>query len=191
MTIAIIQTELSLYSGPETEDRSDLHKEKLDNTLKECIKACSNAGIRLGKITGIRVNPRLHYAWGRCINNRVSNTYEIEVSSELLSPAVPDLSLKKVIFHELCHTVKDGHGHKAGWRLAAMMLDHVYGIKLSASSSPEELGIPEREPVEAKIHYVFRCRDCGMIITRCRRSEFVDNPDRYRCGICGGKFEKL
>ena len=145
MTIAIIQISLPFFGE---EDKTDAEKyrplnEKLNGMLKECVKACSNAGIKTGKVTGIRINPGLNSSWGRCITDRIEGTHEIEINKVLLDESVPDLSLKKVILHELCHTVRDGHGHKNGWLIASKKLEHTYGIRLSAVSSAEELRIPE------------------------------------------------
>ncbi|WP_096389114.1 SprT-like domain-containing protein [Halopenitus persicus] len=33
-----------------------------------------------------------------------------------------------------------------------------------------------------------RCTDCGAELARYRRSKLVREPDRYRCGECGGRY---
>ena len=86
--------------------------------------------------------------------------------------------------------MKDGHGHKKGWREAADRLKKVYGLQLSPANSAEELSVPRSLSQEPAIRYVFRCADCGQIIQRSRRSKFVENPERYRCGNCGGTLEQ-
>ena len=193
MTIAIIQTVLPIFpeeEPAETEVPSILN-ERLKQSLRECEMICRHAGIKTGKITDIRVNPLLRSAWGRCITDRIAGTHIIEINEALLDDSVPDLSLKRTIIHELCHSVKDGHGHKRGWLEAANRLKQVYGLQLSPANSAEELFVPNKLSQNPVIRYVFRCTDCGMVIERCRRSKFVDNPEKYRCGNCGGTFEQL
>ena len=193
MTIAIIQTILPIFLEEESQDTevTSILNERLERSLRECEMICDHACIKTGKITGIRVNPLLRSAWGRCITDRINGTHRIEINEALLDDAVPDLSLKRTIIHELCHTVKDGHGHKKGWREAADQLKKVYGLQLSPANSAEDLSVPRNLSQDPVIRYVFRCTDCGQIIQRSRRSKFVENPERYRCGKCGGTFEQL
>ena len=193
MTIAIIQTVLPIFleEKPNETEVSAILNERLKQSLHECEMICRHAGIKTGKITNIKVNPLLRSAWGRCITDRIAGTHVIEINEALLDDSVPDLSLKRTIIHELCHTVKDGHGHKRGWREAADRLKKVYGLQLSPANSAEDLSVPSRLSQVPAIRYVFRCADCGLVIERYRRSKFVDNPEKYRCGNCGGIFEKV
>ena len=193
MTIAIIQTILPIFPEEESQETEvpAILNEKLKRSLHECEMICRHAGIKTGEITDIRVNPLLRSAWGRCITDRINGTHKIEINEALLDDSVPDLSLKRTIIHELCHTVKDGHGHRKGWREAADRLEAVYGLQLSPANSAEDLLVPSSLSQVPSVRYVFRCSDCGLIIERYRRSKFVDSPERYRCGNCGGTFEQL
>ncbi len=193
MTIEIIQTILPIFPEEESQETEvpDILKQRLKRSLHECEMICRHAGIKTGKITDIRVNPLLRSAWGRCITDRITGTHKIEINEVLLDDSVPDLSLKRTIIHELCHSVKDGHGHKKGWREAADRLEKVYGLQLSPSNSAEDLLVPSSLTHVPAVRYVFRCADCGLVIERSRRSKFVDNPEKYRCGNCGGTFDFL
>ncbi len=193
MTIAIIQTILPIFLEEESQETEvpTILNERLKRSLHECEMICKHAGIKTGKISEIKVNPLLKSAWGRCITDINAGTHKIEINEALLDDSVPDLSLKRTIIHELCHTVKDGHGHKKGWREAAERLKKVYGLQLSPANSAEDLSIPEALIQEPTIRYVFRCADCGLVIERSRRSNFVKDPEGYRCGNCGGTFEQL
>jgi len=166
MTIEIIQTLLPLLmTGTEDDPSVDPERlagwnERLVRELKECEMICSHAGIRTGKVTGIRVNPGLNCAWGRCITSRSEGTHEIEINRALMNESVPDLSLKKTILHELCHTVKDGHGHKNGWLEAAARLKQVYGLQLFSTNTSEELSVPEvleKDPAGVDIRCIVGC----------------------------------
>lgn len=175
---------------PETESSEARWNERLCHELAECLRICARAGIRTGPVRWIRVNPRLNCAWGRCICNLTEGTYAIEINRALMGPSVPELSLKKTILHELCHTVADGHGHKGGWRMAAMRLNQFYGLRLSRAATAEELMVQEI-PKAGKARYVFRCCGCGAVVERSRRCPFVNHSERYRCGNCGGRFERI
>ncbi len=196
MTIDILQTVLPLLFAGADEDPYDnseergLWEERLSEDLRECEMICSHAGIRTGKVTRIRINPRMNYAWGRCITNRSEGTHIIEINKALMDESVPNLSLKATILHELCHTVKDGHGHKKGWLEAAERLRKVYGLKLSRTNSAEELSV-RPDPGKQAPNYVFRCVVCGAVVERTMHSKFVDHNERYRCGYCGGRFERI
>ncbi len=196
MTIEIIQTVMPLLFpepdedwGEKSEEYDDWN-EHLKKELHECIMICDHAGIRTGKVTAIRINPRLNFAWGRCITNRSEGTHVIEINKALMDESVPNLSLKATILHELCHTVKDGHGHKKGWLAAAERLNKVYGLQLSRATSAEELSVKEN-PDKQVPKFVFRCVVCGAVVERARHSSFVDHNERYRCGNCGGRFERI
>ena len=113
----------------------------------------------------------------------------IEINRNLLAGCVPESSLRNTILHELCHTVPNGSGHKKGWLNAANKIYAKYGIHLSATNSAESLGIvPELCRTDK---YVFRCKNCGQVVSYSRRTKFVKNPSDYRCGICKGKFEMI
>lgn len=154
MTITIIQTILPVFLEEESQEPEiqSILNERLRRTLHECEMICDHAGIKTGKVTEIRVNPLLRSAWGRCITDRISETHIIEINKVLLDDSVPNLSLIRTIIHELCHTVKDGHGHKKGWLEAAIRLKTVYGLQLSPENSAEELSIPRSLSQEPIIH---------------------------------------
>ena len=65
MTIEIIQTILPLLFTEQDEEQPDdyseeqaLWDERLKKELRECEMICGRAGIRTGKVTAIRINPR-------------------------------------------------------------------------------------------------------------------------------------
>ena len=39
--------------------------------------------------------------------------------------------------------------------------------------------------------YIMVCKDCGQKIGRHKKSRFVKNYDKYSCGVCDGKFERI
>ena len=167
---------------------SETDEERLNRMLSECEDICAAAGVVTGHVRSITVNPKINYAWGRCI---IYNTgaCRIEINRKLMRRTVPETSLRDTILHELCHTVENGRGHKNGWRLAAEKIRQSCGISLSTTGTADELQVFESDHEKAK--YVFKCCGCGQIVKKNRRTRFVDHPEFFKCGICGGKFEKI
>ena len=183
------ETNGNAFSVPNCLAEKNESKQKLlDSLLEECTNICVSADIKVGKVVSIIVNEKLCNAWGRCIFPCNSSGFTIELNKDLLKESVPISSIKKVILHELCHTVPDGDGHKKGWKKAVEKLKP-FGYQLTRCSSAKELRVPEKSNDEYK--YVFRCQGCGILIRRFKASKFVRNYGRYKCGMCGGKFERI
>ncbi|WP_280537903.1 SprT-like domain-containing protein [Halopenitus sp. POP-27] len=82
------------------------------------------------------------------------------------------------IRHELLHVhllnERDDPSHGPTFRrLAATLETHVHCDRFVAPT------------------WWVRCRDCGAEIARYRRSKLVTDPDRYRCGECGGRYRVI
>ena len=78
-----------------------------------------------------------------------------------------------VIRHELVHAyefqTRGESGHGPRFRALAKSVD-----------------APRRCQRFSPPAYWVTCRDCGERLARYRRSKLVKQPDRYRCGSCGG-----
>ena len=93
-----------------------------------------------------------------------------------------------------------GHFERAGWPAAAATvrheLAHVHLLTETgdASHGPAFRRLADR--LDTHVHcdrftpptWWVRCVDCGAELPRYRRSKLVDDPERYRCGDCGGRF---
>ena len=168
-------------------------EDKLYRLLDECEEMCKQAGIVTGPVSSIVVNPQLNYAWGRCIRKHdfcYRDIFVIEINRKLLNRSVPEQSLRNTILHELCHTVEDGFGHKKGWRSAANRIETEFDIHLTVTNTADSLYVFDADPDSAP-KYIFRCCGCGQVIKRNRQSKFVKHYQNYRCGCCGGQFEKI
>ncbi|SEH47850.1 SprT-like family protein [Halopenitus malekzadehii] len=90
-----------------------------------------------------------------------------------------------------------------GWRATAATIRH----ELLHAHLLNERGDPSHGPtfrrlaatLETHVHcdrfvdptWWVRCRDCDAEIARYRRSKLVTEPDRYRCGECGGRYRVI
>lgn len=161
--------------------------------LRECKKECEDCEIYLGEIADISVNHRAHKRWGHCRYEPSEDAYYIDISYKLVDESTPVKTLKETILHELCHTVEGGMCHTGEWKKAVAKLNNRYGYNIKRTNSYEDKGVDREKfpPKKKTINYAFECCGCGYQVTRTRKSNFVEHPERYRCGICGGKFKQV
>ena len=153
----------------------------------ECMEELEAINIPLGKILSFEINYRATTRWGQC-RRKPSGWYTINISHRLLADDVDIKALKDTLFHELLHTCDGCMNHGARWKNYADKVNKAYGYNIKRCTSAEEKNI---ERTEKNIKHKFICKDCGQVITRQRDSKFTKHYDLYRCGKCGGKFEKV
>ena len=103
--------------------------------------------------------------------------YELHDEKELLHTMI----------HELLHTYKDSHNHGPNWKKRAAIIKEKTGIEIERIHHD----IPGLEEVDKKNKAGFRCQKCGHEVYRGYSSKFTKNYSFYRCGMCGGEFEKI
>lgn len=89
--------------------------------------------------------------------------------------------VKDTILHEIAHTLAGcQNGHNEVWKAKCRQI----------GANPERCydAVKVKQP-EHK--YKMRCKDCGKVSGRHRMCSFIKNPERWRCGVCGGKFERI
>lgn len=126
--------------------------------------------------------------------NRLTGTLNISVG--MFNEGVSERDFDNTLLHEMCHMYEDaGHGHGPKWKLVADIASQVSGLSITRCSNIEGFSsvnrAERREQLVKKSGLVFKCEDCGQIITRTRRSNFTENYDKYRCGRCHGTFIKI
>lgn len=157
---------------------------------KKCREMLVNIDIECGKVSNLIVNSRAKNRWGRCSFKKETNSYEIQLNSTLLEDGVADDGAINTMLHELLHTVEGCDGHGAKWKYLADRVRRNYGIVIKRTSSAQDKGVPEDNPMNAK--YVFKCNHCGKIVTWDRECKFTRLYECYRCGTCHiGKFKKI
>lgn len=117
-----------------------------------------------------RYNPRLRSSGGRYL----LKDHSIEINPRQLTHFGEEEVLG-IIRHELCHyhLHREGKGYRHRDHAFKELLKQVQGTRYSR---------PIRKRRERPIRFFLQCTSCGMRYPRKRRI----NPDRYRCGICGG-----
>ncbi len=158
----------------------------------DCLNEIKTCGIVPGNIVDVTINTRAKRRWGRCTVE--NGFYKIEISDRLLQDDVDIKATKNTMAHEILHTVKGCMNHGLNWQSVAnkvnMAYPDIYNIKRTTSS--EEKGL---EPIgkcrNDTAKYALVCKDCGHRNVYKRAGKAVQNPNRYRCGICGGKLDLL
>ena len=156
----------------------------INKVVENCKRKLDAIGIEYGIIVSVTVNTRAQKRWGQC--KKIGSYYMIDISSRLLSESVELIHLEDTIIHEILHTCRDCMDHGKEWKRLADKVNAAYGYNIKRTASMQEVGI---EPIHAK--YKFVCNGCGQVINRMRESKFTRNPNAYKCGICGGKFERV
>lgn len=163
---------------------NDLMEEAIDELLRIGIEPARN-------ISGIYENRRAKKRLGCCRleKNGLQRNFRIEISTVLAEAS--DKVLKQVILHELLHTCTGCFNHGKKWKKLAEQANYTYGYRIQRLSAPEELGMAamEREGQRPAYKYRIRCKKCGTVSYRMRKSKVVEKPRKYRCAKCGGALE--
>jgi len=158
----------------------------------ECIAELDSIGIEYGKIVNVKINTRAQKRLGVCKgyspNPYSCWTHTIEISTRVLEDYVDDKVTKNVIIHEILHSCPNCRHHDSEWQKLAAKVNRELGYKIQRVYSPEEYGLKPLPKPERK--YVIVCTKCGQEVKRAKRTKVITNPERYRCGRCGGTFER-
>ena len=160
----------------------------INEVFHNCCKKLDAIGIQYGKITKVTINTRAKKRWGQC--KQIGMCYEISISSMLIQDGVALMQLENTVIHEILHTCKGCMNHGETWKRLASKVNNAYGYNIKRTTSAQEKGV-KIEYVARTIKHKFVCTGCGQVITRQRESDFTKRYDRYRCGGCKGKFEKI
>ena len=152
-----------------------------------CKEMLDDLNIETGNIINIKVNTRAQKRWGRCkrVPTPYGISYEIEISSSLLSDDLDDEPAENTMIHELLHSVDGCMNHGAKWKSLADKVKKKYGYDIKRCTSAEEKGVDTS--VKAKHKIV--CTKCGHVGYRMRESKVTKHPEWFACGVCGGNLK--
>ena len=96
--------------------------------------------------------------------------------------------ITNVIYHELSHAIDyyNNVHHNKTWKLIAMKINKECGCNITMRVPREVM-----DYLGKTNKYIFKCKGCGTIVTRQKKSKFTENYDLYRCGKCGSEFEQI
>ena len=162
----------------------------LMNLVAICKADLDSLRIPYGKVSNWTVNTRAKCRLGQC-RKITAGLFDINISEALLKDDVDDQITLNTIMHELLHTVPGCFTHKGKWKLYADYINKKlprYTIKRVAKESEVDITIDRKQPV---YKYILRCTKCGQEIKRQKKTKVVINYKKYRCGKCGGIFERI
>ncbi len=133
-----------------------------------------------------KVNKRLKRTLGKC-KRICDGHYLIEISEMVL--AGDAAYTKQVIAHEILHTFPKCMNHGKEWKRLANIVNSSLGYTIDRLADRNEFvaSIGE-EAYFSRYKYKAECQGCGAEIYRMNRSKFIQNPQRYYCSKCGGKY---
>lgn len=155
----------------------------------EVLEDVIGAGIDTGFISDVTVNYRAKKRAGQARYIRREERYTINISSFALNDRIDDQVAKNVIAHEIIHCAEGRMNHGAEWkRQAAILMKCNPKYRITRTTNMTEFGIEQVQKTEDSFRYLYKCEGCGQMVGRNRESKVTMNIDRYRCGICHGKF---
>lgn len=169
----------------EQEKTQPMDQEALDALMKDCIADLREMGIPVSRRIRprVKINTRAKKRYGCCYCE--NGGYIIEVASVLLE--IPSLRsrLVETLYHELLHSCQGCSNHADRWKAYAQKVNQVKGTKISRTAEPWN------EEAVQEMPYLLQCESCQNKIGRWRISNAVKDPERYRCGKCGGRLVRL
>ena len=159
---------------------------RLLKLVEECKMELDKVNIKYASNITFKVNKKLKRCFGNC--KRISkDKYVIGISYLLLRPCVSTENLKKVIIHELLHTVKGGMCHTGAWKQCANRVNNAYGYNIQMYGSYGILGTEDIKEYK----YKFVCNGCGQVVYRMKKSRFVTETHRYHCRECKSTYTRV
>ena len=162
-------------------------KSELDNMLQIAIKQVEDLGIEFkGKIVPkIRIYKATSY-FGLCRDRGRDIGYEITISEYHLKSHKHEVM--DTMVHEVLHVAKGTNGHCSRWNKYVNMVNSKYGYNISRVGTKEDGRIFK----EVVPKYIVRCKSCGTVFKRMRKSNMVSYPFMYICGECdNGELERI
>lgn len=157
----------------------------------KCKKMLDNIGIEYGNIKRFEINKTATNRWGNC--KYTPTGFKIDINISLLNENNPEYALIETIIHEILHTCSGCFNHGDKWKSMVNKVNSKY--KLNISTNPYSSGRQDKAKVvnyiKKNIKHKFVCTKCGQTIEYQRESDFTRNYQKYHCGICNSKFEKI
>jgi hypothetical protein len=160
-------------------------QEQLNRYLQDIISQCRAIKLPVSNFIApeVLINRRAKKRFGACRKTAAGFTIEI---SEFMLDADPQ-HIKNTLAHEVLHTCRGCQNHGKKWKIYAGEMNRAYGYKITTTSSYDKMGLDKPEK-KINYRYMVKCRSCGKIIYRQKKSKLITHTDYYRC-TCGGSLE--
>lgn len=150
----------------------------------------------------------LHFSPSYCIinasiNNRMTRTLActgrnsfdkktgyVKVSSQFLQHHDSSDKFHSVLCHETIHSLQGCFDHGATFKQVGQVVMNIYeNLQISTTLGDSGYITYRKEQANERLKWNVICQDCGQVIKRQKACDITKNPQRYKCGKCGGKFK--
>ena len=182
MTRRLVETDNKKATRLFTELKQEI-KDKEKELGFDLIKSCGNVSNSIGTYKSTK-------SYGNCCRKIIMGTKTFNISlNERLVQYGTDHDIKEVLLHELIHTINDCFNHR--WQFKNKAWTMYRYLKYDALNKQYDKTILNRQSKQERAKYVIKCTGCGQTIYRERKSIFVEHPEKYTCGYCHHKFERV
>lgn len=116
-----------------------------------------------------------------------NNTYLIEISIHAFKKGKTRHDLVNVLIHEMLHVLYFHDGHTGRWKEIANKFNQSnYSKKFGKI---ERTGKIKRDISDYK--YAVKCKKCGDIIGKFKKTDLIKYTDEFYCTICGGDYKRI
>lgn len=116
----------------------------------------------------------------------------------LLSKYIKDEKvIRSTLIHEFGHAVTPNEHHSRSWQNRTNKIGAKFGItgheRLADENSSAEFrnNIQKSGVAKAKYQYTVKCTCCGKEVHRKKMCSLIQHPFLWKCGACGGAFERI
>lgn len=174
-------------------ERIETMKKDINVMYRDAMDIMEDLSIDVEIITSVRWNARLRSVWGRCIHNRRTNTYKIELNPILEDEDVSWDSAMNTMIHEVLHAHHDRFCHTGEWKRCAMLINYEYPhYNIERATTAEAKGVTDK--IQSNYKYTIKCLNCGSISKYKSNTKVVrlvrNFPGSCRC-TCGSTNLKL
>lgn len=142
------------------------------------------------RVMEVKVNGRLRTVLGRCIYNRRTGSYTIEINPCLLTDEAETQAAKETIIHELIHTCPGCMNHGYEWKRRGDRASRMLGYDVCRLRDVRDLEAWNVEVKRESWKYALVCEGCGNQYKFKRWCGKLENPSYYKCS-CGGSLHAI
>lgn len=118
------------------------------------------------------------------------STGYVKVSSQFMKYHDDPDKFHSTLCHETIHSLNGCFNHGETFKAVGKVVMNIYeNLQVSRTIGDSGYNAYRRQQTADRVNWHVICQGCGQTIKRQRACDFTKNPQRYKCGICGGKFE--
>lgn len=114
----------------------------------------------------------------------------IKMSTQFLQYHDNPDKLHSVLCHESIHSLIGCFDHGTQFKQVGSIIMNIYkNLQISRTLGDVGYNTHRQEQREERQKWHVICQGCGQVIKRQKACDITKNPQRYKCGKCGGRFK--